>query len=263
MASSINFNTVVDLDLRAAAHLRLLGPPGQGGHLGQAARPRLPRGRLRRRRRGAAHRVGRAQLEGGRQGHRPVQLRRRPGPLGPRRLHAGGQPAHLGLRDQLRRPGRHHGGQGQPADAQADPPELGGGGHQRAVQLHLVPHAGLAQRRPHDPGRQGPGLGGQRRSGQLRRAVRAQRGRDADRRRVLAREGGAAQRPRASRRSSTGGRPATSSGPTSTPRTSRSGAASARTSGVWSGASPTSSSSIRAARPWGPRCSPASGAAPS
>ena len=47
--------------------------------------------------------LGGAQLEAGRQGRRPLQLRRRPGPLGPRRLHAGGQPAHLGLRVQLRR----------------------------------------------------------------------------------------------------------------------------------------------------------------
>ena len=29
---------------------------------------------------------------------------------------------------------------------------LGGGGHQRAVQLDRLPDAGVAQRRPHDPG---------------------------------------------------------------------------------------------------------------
>ena len=144
----------------------------------------------------AADGLGRAQLEGGRQGHRPLQLRRRPGPLGPRRLHAGGQPAHLGLRVELRRPGRHHGGQGEPAHAQAGAPELGGGGHQRAVQLDRLPHARLAQRGPHDPGRQGARVGRQRRPRQLRRAARAQRRRHADRRRLLAREGEAAQRPR-------------------------------------------------------------------
>ena len=42
-----------------------------------------------------------------------------------------------------------------------------------------------------------------------------------------------------------------------------SGAASARTSAAWSAASPTSSSNTRAARPWAPRSSPASGPAPS
>ena len=153
----------LDVHLRAAAHLRLPRPPGQGGAVGGPPRARLPRRRLRRLGRGPADGLGGAQLEGRRQGHRPLQLRRRPGPLGPRRLHAGGQPAHLGLRDQLRRPGRHHRGQGQPAHAQADAPQLGGGGRQRAVQLDRLPHAGLAQRRPHDAGRQGARVGGQRR----------------------------------------------------------------------------------------------------
>ena len=139
----------VDLDLRAAAHLRVPRPAGQGERLGRAPRPRLPRGRVRRLGRGAADRLGRAQLEARRQGHRPLQLRRRPEPECPRRLDAGRQPAHLGLRDQLRRPGRPGRGQGQPADAQADPPDLGGGGGQRPVQLDLLPDAGVEERRPH------------------------------------------------------------------------------------------------------------------
>ena len=54
----------------------------------------------------AAGRLGGAQLEAGRPGHRALQLRRRPGPVRARRLDAGDQPAHLGLRDQLRRPRR-------------------------------------------------------------------------------------------------------------------------------------------------------------
>ena len=59
-----------------------------------------------------------------------------------------GQPAHLGVRDQLRRARRSLGREGQPAHAQAGPPQLGGGGGQRAVQLHQLPHAGqLARRR--------------------------------------------------------------------------------------------------------------------
>ena len=40
-------------------------------------------------------------------GHRPLQLRRRPGPVGARRLDDGDEPAHLGLRVELRRPRRH------------------------------------------------------------------------------------------------------------------------------------------------------------
>ena len=37
--------------------------------------------------------------------------------------------------------------QGQPADAQADAPDVGGGGGQRAVQLDVVPHARQPPRR--------------------------------------------------------------------------------------------------------------------
>ena len=132
MASSINFNTVWTSIFEPLPTFGFLDRLGQGRSLGGAPRARLPRGRLGRRRRRPADGLGGAQLEGGRQGHRPLQLRRRPGPLGPRRLHAGGQPAHLGLRVELRRPGRHHRGQGEPAHAQAGAPELGGGGRQRA-----------------------------------------------------------------------------------------------------------------------------------
>ena len=66
---------------------------------------------------------------------------------------------------------------------------------QRAVQLHRLPHARLAQRRRDDPGRQGPRLGCERRSRQLRRPARPQRRRHAGRRGLVAREGQAAQRP--------------------------------------------------------------------
>ena len=117
----------VDLDLRAAADVRVPQAPRQGERVGRPPRPAVPRRRLRRLGRGAARRLGRAQLEAGRQGRRALQPRRRPGPVRPRRLDAGGQPAHLGLRDQLRRPGRPVGRQGQPAHAQAGPPHVGGG----------------------------------------------------------------------------------------------------------------------------------------
>ena len=72
----------------------------------------------------------------------------------------------------------------------------------------------------------------------LRRAVRAQRRRHPGRRRVVARQGRAAARARLSSTSSTARQPATSSGRTSTPRTRRSGAASARTSAASSARTP-------------------------
>ena len=90
---------------------------------------------------------GRDPVEGRRRGGRALPLGRAGGRGRPRRHHARPAAADLGLRDQLRRPGRAGRGQGQPADAQAAPPELGGGGQPRAGQLHRVPAARLAPRR--------------------------------------------------------------------------------------------------------------------
>ncbi len=162
MASSINFNTVWTSIFEPLPTFGFLDRLGQESAWG--ARHALP-----------YHVVGSdasgVVLAGGLavrnwrargQGRRALQLRRRPGPLGPRRLDAGRQPAHLGFRDQLRRPGRPGRGEGEPAHAQSHPPELGGGGHQRAVQLHRLPDARLAQRCRDDPGRQGARLGCQR-----------------------------------------------------------------------------------------------------
>ena len=196
MASSINFNTVWTSIFEPLPTFGFLDRLGQGEPVGQAARPRLPRGRIGRRRRGPADRVGGPPVEAGGQGHRPLQLRRRPEPERPRRLDPGRQPAHLGVRDQLRRPGRPGRGQGQPADAQGRPPDVGGGRGQRPVQLHVVPDAGVEERRPHGPGRQGAGVGGVGRARRLRRPVRAQRGRDAGGRGVVAGQGRAPPRPR-------------------------------------------------------------------
>ena len=89
MASSINFNTVWTQHLRAAADVRLRWPASAGERVGRAPRPAVPGGRQRRRRRRAAGRLGGAQLEAGRPGHRALQLRRRPGPDGARRLDDG------------------------------------------------------------------------------------------------------------------------------------------------------------------------------
>ena len=263
MASSINFNTVwtsIFEPLPTFGFLDRLGKESAWGArhaldhhvVGSDASGVVAPGRL-----------GRAQLAARRQGRRALQLRRRPGPLRPRRLHAGGQPAHLGLRVELRRPGRPRRGEGQPAHAQGAPPQLGGGGDQRPVQLDRLPDARVAQRRGHEAGRPGPRVGWERGPRELRRPARPERGRHPGRRGVLARQGGPA--PRARRRG--GDRPrrgrATGSGRTSTPRTSRSGAASARTSAPSSATSPTSSSSIPVARPWVRRCSSASGPGPS
>ena len=84
---------------------------------------------------------------------RPLQLRRRPGPVRTRRLDAGRQPTHLGLRVELRRPRRSRGRQGQPGHAQACAPHLGGGGGQRAVRLDQLPDARRAPCRSHEAGR--------------------------------------------------------------------------------------------------------------
>ena len=181
----------VDVDLRAAADVRVPRP----------ARPRESTGRARHALpyhvvgsdavgRRAPGRLGGAQLEAGRPGHGPLQLRRRPGPVGPRRLDARRQPADLGVRDELRRPRRPERRQGQPADAEADPPHVGGGGGQRAVQLDVSYRMLVgAARRPDEAGRQRARLGRHRRHRRLRRAVRAQRRRHADRRGVVAGHG--------------------------------------------------------------------------
>ncbi len=149
---------------------------------------------------GPSDRLGRAELEAGGPGDRPLQLCRRPEPERPRRLDPGRQPADLGVRDQLRRPGRPGRGQGQPADAQARPPHLGGGGRQRPVQLHVLPDAGLEERGPDEAGGQGAGVGGVRRARRLRRPVRAQRRGNPGWRGVVTAEGGAPPRSRVWRR---------------------------------------------------------------
>jgi crotonyl-CoA reductase len=105
MASSHQLQHRVDLDLRAAVHVRLPRPMGTESR-GQAPRPDVPRRRLRRLGRRAAGRLRGAQLEARRPGHGALQLRRRPGPDAPTTTRCWRQPAHLGLRDQLRRPRR-------------------------------------------------------------------------------------------------------------------------------------------------------------
>ena len=220
--------------------------------MGRPPRPAVPRHGQRRGRCRAPRRLRGAPLAPRRRGDRALQLRRRPGPVGARRLDARREPADLGLRVQLRRARRDRAGPGQPAHAQARPPHLGGGGGQRPVQLDELSDDRQPPRRPDDPGPDGPGLGRQRRDRRLRLPVRPERRRHPGRRGVVGRQGRAAPRARRRARDRPASRGATASGPTSTPRTRRSGAASARRSASWPAPTPTSSSSTRADRRWAP-----------
>ena len=105
-----------------------------------------------------------------------------------------------GFETNFRRPRRAHPREGQPADAQADAPDLGGGGGQCPVQLDELPDAGRRARRPDEAGRRRARVGRHRRHRRLRRSVRAQRWRDTGGSRVVTGEGAAAQRPGCRRR---------------------------------------------------------------
>ena len=253
----------VDQHLRADQHVRPAGPPGPRERVGEAPRPAVPRGGQRRLGCGAAGGHRRAQLEAGRPRHRALQPRRRPGPERARRLDDGRQPAHLGLRDQLRWPRRPRGGEGQPADAQAGAPHVGGSGGERAVQQHVLPHARRPQRCAHEAGRRRAHLGCHRRHRRLRHAVRAQRRRHSRVRGVVGRQGRhpaqdgcrAHHRPRRRRLPVLEGRAA---------RTTRaSGVGWARTSATCAAKTPTSCSSTPAAARSPRRCTWPSAAAPS
>ena len=230
MASAINYNTVWTSIFEPVSTFGFLERYGRPQPAGQAARPALPRRRLRPGRRGAAHRPRRTPLEARRRGRRPLPQRRARGAGRPQRHDARPRAADLGLRDQLRRARRARAGQVQPADAQARPPHLGGGRVSGPGQLHGVPPAGLPQRRRHEAGRQRPDLGRQRRPRRLRDAVRPQRRRNARLRRLQRGQG--RHLPGDGRRADhqPGRARTTSSGRTRTTRTPPSGGGSARTS---------------------------------
>ena len=175
--------------LRAGVDLRLPGALRPAVAAVQAARPALPRAGLRPVRRRAAHRPGRERLEARRPGGGPLPQRRAGEPGRAQRHDARPGAADLGVRDQLRRAGRARAGQVQPADAEAGPPHLGGGREPRTGQLHGVPAARLAQRCRDEAGRHRADLGGQRRAGLLRHAVRPGRRRDPGLRGVQRRQG--------------------------------------------------------------------------
>jgi hypothetical protein len=163
MASAINYNTVWTSIFEPMPTFGFLERYGRMSPARGAPRPALPRGRLRPRRRGAAHRSGRAPVEARRRGRRPLPQRRAGEPRRPRRHDARPRAADLGLRDELRRPGRARAGQVQPADAQARPPDLGGGRVARAWSTPRRTGSWSAATARHEAGRQRPDLGRQRR----------------------------------------------------------------------------------------------------
>ena len=160
----------LDVDLRAGLDLHLPAALRADLAARPAPRPALPRGRLRPVRRRPAHRRGGQRLEARRRGGRALPLGRAGARRRPQRHDARPRAADLGLRDQLRRPGRARPGQDQPADAQGRPPHLGGGRRPRPGEQHGVPAARLAQRRGHEARRRRADLGRQRRPRLLRHA---------------------------------------------------------------------------------------------
>ena len=101
----------------------------------------------------------------------------------------GRQPADLGLRDQLRWARRSRRGEGQPTDAQARSPHVGGGGGECVVQQHELSHARRPQRCADGAGRRRADLGRHRRHRRLRHPVRVERWRHPGVRRVVPRQG--------------------------------------------------------------------------
>ncbi len=139
-------------DLRAGPDVRFSPQVRADLSADQAPRPAVPRRRLGPVRRCAADRTGRTGLAPRGRGRRPLPVRRAGEPGRPRRHDARPGAAHLGIRDELRRPRRDRARQVQPADAEARPPDLGGVRVPGPGQLHGVPPARLAQRRGHEAG---------------------------------------------------------------------------------------------------------------
>ena len=189
MASAINYNTVWTSIFEPVSTFAFLKRYGASSSL--AAKHDQPYHVVGSDLAGVVLRVGpgRDAVEGRRRGRRALPVGRARGSAGPRRHDDGSAAAHLGLRDELRRPGRARAGEVQPADAQARAPDVGGGRRARAGQLDRLPAARLPPRREHEAGRHRPDLGRVRRPRRLRHAVRAQRRRDPGLRRVLAGEG--------------------------------------------------------------------------
>ena len=261
MASAINFNTVwtsIFEPLPTFGFLKRLGRESVWGTrhdqpyhvMGSDASGRRAAGRL-----------GRAQLEAGRRGHGALPARRRPGPERARRLDDGDEPAHLGLRDELRRPRRDRGREGQPADAEAEAPHVGRSRVQRAVQQHELPHDREPERLADDAGPGRAGVGRDRWHRRVRDAVRAERRRHPGRCRLVreARRAAARAGLRSSHRPARRGLPVLERREHAGPE----GVAAVRQEDprARSGATSTSCSSTPAVRRWARRCSSPSAAA--
>ena len=185
MASSINFNTVWTSIFEPLPTFGFLAAARTRERVGRAARPAVPRRRQRRRRRGAARRLGGAD-RGSRATRSPCTATT--STTRTRRAHDDsmlatnqriwGYETNYGGLGELTR------GEGQPADAEARAPHVGGGGGQRADQLHELPHAREPERRADDPGPDRADLGRERRHRRVRVPVRAERRRHAGRRGV-------------------------------------------------------------------------------
>ena len=106
MASAINYNTVWTSIFEPVSTFSFLKKYGRSSSL--AAKHDQPYHVVGSDLSGVVLRVGpgRHAVEGRRRGRRALPVRRARGPAGPRRLDDGPAAAHLGLRDQLRRPGR-------------------------------------------------------------------------------------------------------------------------------------------------------------
>ena len=246
MASAINFNTVWTSIFEPLPTFGFLQAAGQGERLGQAPRPALPRGRLRRRRAsssGSARRCATGSRATGSSSTATTSTTRT------RRAH---DDSMLAANQRIWGFESNFGGLADLALVKANqlmpkPAHLSWeeAAVQRPVQLHLLPHARVS--------RNGAGM----KQGDVVLIWGATGGLGGYAVQYVLNGGGIPvgvvsspdkaehpQRPRLRGGHRPQGRPATGSGPTSTPRTSRSGAASARTSGPWSARTPTSCSSI-------------------
>ena len=166
MASALNFNTVWTSIFEPLSTFLFLERFGRESELG--ARHNLDYHIVGSDAAAIVVRVGAGSdaLEARRPRHGALQLRRSRGPRGPRRLDDGHAPAHLGLRVELRRPGGDLAGQGQPAHADADAPDVGGGRQPGAHARDQLPHARQPARCGHEAGRRRADLG---RDGRARR----------------------------------------------------------------------------------------------
>ncbi len=125
MASAVNYNTVWTSIFEPVSTFKFLQEVRAEFGSRRQARPAVPRGRLGRGRRRAPGRAGRDQVAARRSGGRTLPERRTRGRRRARRHDARPAAADLGLRDELRRPGRAGDRQVEPAHAEARPSDRG------------------------------------------------------------------------------------------------------------------------------------------